>query len=271
MSEYQYYEFQAIDRPLTPEEQKAVASLSSRVEPHPRRAIFVYHYSDFRGSARELLAEYYDAFFYIANWGTVRLGFRFPKHLVDYDEIQPYFIDDYVTGEVVGDYILVEIRMDNEEGFGWTEGEGYLDQLISLRDDILRRDYRVLYLGWLSALHDEYAYEAEWLEPPVPAGLQKLTPALESFVELFEVDENLVGAAARTSGRTQAKSTKRDFGKAIEGMSVADKDAWLLRLAQNEAHLGLVFQKYLSKSDKPVSSGTGRRTIEELLVLAEEK
>ena len=43
MSEYQYYEFQAIDRPLTPEEQEAVARLSSRVAPHPRRAVFVYH------------------------------------------------------------------------------------------------------------------------------------------------------------------------------------------------------------------------------------
>ena len=43
MSEYQYYEFQAIDRPLTPEEQEAVARLSSRVAPHPRRTVFVYH------------------------------------------------------------------------------------------------------------------------------------------------------------------------------------------------------------------------------------
>jgi hypothetical protein len=40
MSEYQYYEFQAIDRPLTPEEQAAVARLSSRTEPHPWRAVF---------------------------------------------------------------------------------------------------------------------------------------------------------------------------------------------------------------------------------------
>jgi hypothetical protein len=31
MSEYQYYEFQAIDRPLTPEEQAEVQRLSSRV------------------------------------------------------------------------------------------------------------------------------------------------------------------------------------------------------------------------------------------------
>jgi hypothetical protein len=43
---YQYYEFQAIDRLLTAEEQQAVARLSSRVDPHPRQAVFVYHWSD---------------------------------------------------------------------------------------------------------------------------------------------------------------------------------------------------------------------------------
>jgi hypothetical protein len=50
MSEYQYYEFQAIDRPLTEEEQQAVSQLSSRVDPHPWRAVFVYHWGDFRGN-----------------------------------------------------------------------------------------------------------------------------------------------------------------------------------------------------------------------------
>lgn len=92
MSEYQYYEFQAIDRPLTAEEQQSVSKLSSRVEPHPRRAVFVYHYSDLRANAKELLAKYYDAMFYIANWGTTRLLFRFPRHLIDVKQLEPYCV-----------------------------------------------------------------------------------------------------------------------------------------------------------------------------------
>ena len=32
MSEYQYYEWQAVDRPLTQQEQKAVSGLSSHME-----------------------------------------------------------------------------------------------------------------------------------------------------------------------------------------------------------------------------------------------
>ena len=42
MSEYEYYEFLAIDRPLTEEEQRAVAALSSRVAPHPWRAVYLW-------------------------------------------------------------------------------------------------------------------------------------------------------------------------------------------------------------------------------------
>ena len=76
MGEYQLYEFQAIDRPLTEEEQEAVSSLSSRVEPHPWRARFVYHYSGFHGEPVKVLARYYDAMLYMANWGSRQLVFR---------------------------------------------------------------------------------------------------------------------------------------------------------------------------------------------------
>ena len=47
MSEYQYYEFQAIDKPLTETEQKKISSLSNRVELTAMTAKFVYNYSDF--------------------------------------------------------------------------------------------------------------------------------------------------------------------------------------------------------------------------------
>ncbi|MCP5097412.1 MAG: hypothetical protein GY943_17850, partial [Chloroflexi bacterium] len=97
MSEYQYYEFQAVERPLTPQEQNAVAQLSSRVDPHPTRAVFNYSYSDFPGSAEDVLAKYYDVLFYIANWGSVQLAFRFPKGLIDVDAIRPYCVDDHLT------------------------------------------------------------------------------------------------------------------------------------------------------------------------------
>lgn len=53
MSEYQYYEFQALDRPLTASEQAYISSLSSRVQLSATNAIFTYSYGDFRGEPKE--------------------------------------------------------------------------------------------------------------------------------------------------------------------------------------------------------------------------
>ena len=86
MSEYQYYEFQAVDRPLTPEEQAKVSSLSSRTTASAYSASFVYHWSDLPANEEDLLAKYFDALLYLANWGTSRLLFRFPRSAIETEQ-----------------------------------------------------------------------------------------------------------------------------------------------------------------------------------------
>ncbi len=83
MSEYQYHEWQAVDRVLTSEEQAAVNDLSSHIEVSSSRAVVTYEWSDFRHDPRQVLLKYFDAYFYLANWGSLRLMFRFPKGLLD--------------------------------------------------------------------------------------------------------------------------------------------------------------------------------------------
>jgi hypothetical protein len=61
LSEYQYYEFLAIDRPLSAEDMAYVGTLSRRVQPTPAHAVFTYSYGDFPGDPLALLAKYYDA------------------------------------------------------------------------------------------------------------------------------------------------------------------------------------------------------------------
>ena len=89
MSEYQYHEWQAIDRVLTPEEQDAVYDLSSHIEVSSSRAVVTYHWSDFRHDPKQVLLKYFDAYFYLANWGSLRLMFRFPKGLLEEADILP--------------------------------------------------------------------------------------------------------------------------------------------------------------------------------------
>ena len=93
MSEYQYYEFQAIDRPLTPGEMAELRKLSSRASITPTRLQNVYHYGDFRGDPLKLMERYFDAFVYVANWGTHRFMVRLPREgfLIP---TEPYQSDD---------------------------------------------------------------------------------------------------------------------------------------------------------------------------------
>lgn len=247
MSEYQYYEFLAVDRPLTPDEQRAVARLSSRVDPHPRRAIFTYSWSDFPGRAEEVLAQYYDAMIYMANWGSRQLAFRFPKALIDPAQMQAFIpkfdFEGCISLSTTGEYTILNIEFHDEEGGDWIEGEGWLDRLVPLRADLLNGDCRALYLVWLKVLDLEDVLDAV-PEPPVPPGLGQLTPALESLLAFFEIDESMVRAAAQTS---VAADTPSDawLRQAIARLERAECDAFLLRLAQGEPNVSASLNKRL--------------------------
>lgn len=274
MSEYQYYEFQAVDRPLTEEEQQAVARLSSRVDPHPRQAVFVYNWSDFPGDPAEILTRYYDAMLYMANWGSRRLMFRFPKSALDLESVraycQPPIGEDYFSLSTVGEYAILNIEFRDEAGGGWAEGEGWLPAMIGLRDDILCGDYRTLYLAWLKTLEFEDLLDSA-PEPPLPPGLGKLTPALRSFVEFFEIDEMLIHVAAEASA--ERKSIADDWLRGALALLPADeRDAFLLRLAQGEPHLSVVLNRRLREiAPLPKTMMPSRRTVGQLLAQADEQ
>lgn len=83
MSEHQYDEFVALDRPLTSKEMSALRAISSRAEITSTRFLNEYHYGDLKADATKLLERYFDAHLYFANWGTHRLMLRVPKERVD--------------------------------------------------------------------------------------------------------------------------------------------------------------------------------------------
>ena len=90
MSEYQYYELQAVDRPLSPDELAEFRARSTRAEITPTRFTNTYHWGDFKGDPRALMEEYFDAFVYVANRGTHRFMLRLPRGLLDLPTAAPY-------------------------------------------------------------------------------------------------------------------------------------------------------------------------------------
>ena len=240
--------------------------------------MFTYSFGGgLRRSAEDLLAEYYDAMLYLANWGSRQLMFRFPRSLADPDRMRQYNVEttDY-PAEVVqvittGEYTVLDIQWHEEEGLGWIEGEGWLGSLVGLRDAILHGDDRLLYLAWLKGLTVAYDVDEEALEPPVPPGLGELTPALRSFVELFDVNEDLIAAAAERSGPLKTPVfAEEDMRRAIEALSPEEKDDLLLRLAQEERQLSLALKRRLGMlGDAHQPSGQEpRRTVSEILAAA---
>jgi hypothetical protein len=79
MSEYQYHEFLALDRPLTRAQREELRSISSRAEITATEFISEYQWGDLQGDPREMMERYFDAFMYWANLGTRQLMFRLPR------------------------------------------------------------------------------------------------------------------------------------------------------------------------------------------------
>ena len=251
MSEYQYYEFQALDRILTKTEQSYIESLSSRVELSPTKAAFTYSYGDFRGNPQDLLEKCFDVMLYMANWGTRQLLFRLPKKLVDATLIKQYCVDDCISVSNTSNYLILDININDEEYQDWIEGEGWLSNLASLRDELLQGDCRVLYLAWLKAktrVCDDYELsedESDVLEPPVPANLQKLSDSLQSFVEFFKVDNDLITVAAKASNTTQAEFTSLEA--LIPTLPEAERNEFLVKVLKNEPLIGVQLAKRLKE------------------------
>jgi hypothetical protein len=269
MSEYQYYEFLAIDKPLTATEKSAIGQLSSRVKPTASSASFTYSYGDFPGNEIEVLAKYFDMMYYIANWGTQQLAFRFPKALIDIKAIEPYCVEDAISLEFSGGWAILNWKFYNEDGFGWIEeDQNILADLARLRQEILQQDYRGLYLAWLKTLtssgDDVGEIDPSELEPPVPPGLAQLSAAQTAFVNTFELPENLLLAAAETSTEPTVISDK-SLQQSIEQLSRQECEAYLLRLLQGESNLDVKLKQQLSKSIEitPVTIQP-RRSIEQI-------
>lgn len=67
MSEYQYYEFQAVDRPLGELQQQELRALSTRARITATSFVNSYEWGNFKGSPARLMDRYFDLHVYLAN------------------------------------------------------------------------------------------------------------------------------------------------------------------------------------------------------------
>jgi hypothetical protein len=180
MSEYQYYEFCSLHSPLSAAARKEMSALSSRAQVGTHSASYVYNYSDFRGNPEALLLKYFDVFFYISNWGTIRLMFKYPAQEIEIKKLKKYSIKDVISCQAQKDYVVLNIAINNEEGFGWTDGEGLLADFLPLYEEIQSKNYQFLQL--IKAIHDELTGEKENALASTLADM-KLSAAQSAFLD----------------------------------------------------------------------------------------
>ena len=200
--------------------------------------------------------------------------FRFPRAALDLAAAkaycEPLIVQDYLSFSTEGAYAILNIEFCDQEGGGWVEGEGWLPAMLTLREDILRGDYRALYLAWLKVLEVEDLLESA-LEPPVPSGLKALSPALRTMVKFFEVDEMLIQVAVDLSGDRKAQP-QGWLRRALSRLPVEERDTFMLRLAQGEPHLSAELNRRLRElSPLPEAELPPRRTVGQLILEAEER
>ncbi|CDX57733.1 conserved hypothetical protein [Mesorhizobium plurifarium] len=237
MSEYQYYEFQAIDRPLSNADRQALRGLSSRARITATSFTNSYEWGDFKGDPDELMARWFDLHLYFANWGSRRLMIRLPARLVDRDRIGTFLAaTDDVMLEDAGENVIVSISRDELE-FEYFDDEdsSWLLALAPLRADLLAGDLRLFYLTWLMAV------EAEAIEPDAPEpmpGIGPLTEALEAFAAFFGIDHDLVQAAAERSAAAATDGPSPDMARqVVAAMSDAEKTDLLMRVFNGEPNM----------------------------------
>jgi hypothetical protein len=247
MSEYQYYEFQAIDRPLDRAAQDALRSISSRARITATSFTNHYEWGDLNGDPRKFMERWFDLHLYLANWSTRRLMLRVPKRFVNQADIDPFLREiDWVEVWTSGDNLIVDICRDEVEvDDDWHDGSGQLAALAPLRADVLSGDLRLFYLLWLTAVQDEFVPEDE-LEP-LP-GIAPLTGALEGFAEFFGIDPDLVEAAAELGGDVAAMS-QSELRKGIAAISAREKDDLLLRVVDGDTHVAAELRNRVRKKN----------------------
>ena len=181
------YEFLAVDRPLDVKAKAEVSSLSSRACPTDRRVSFIYHAEgyDIPGGWEALMRDHYDVMYSESyDWWTFAMAFDAPKaeqealgqyEFAGVDELGVSIgcDDSRVTVTVscrIDSSVLYALTEDEYEGHGYDydedyddededfaeSGNGLLDLLSQVREQLIAGDYRALYAVW-----ETYGWEAE--------------------------------------------------------------------------------------------------------------
>lgn len=271
MSEYQYYDFRAIDRALTRAEMAELRSISTRAAITSTSFTNHYEWGDLKADPLKLLEKYFDTFLYVANWGTRELCLRLPQELADYKVLRAMLPGEAAQVRKAGNSVIVAFENQSEDDDG-DDGTGWMGSLMSLRSELLRGDIRCLYLGWLLCAQNEEFAEDD-LEPTVPAGLGELSAPLHSLIDFLGIDEDLVEVAASASAPLNIVPDREELATWIQSLPEKEKNNLLVAVVSGPGEQwknGFLqhFEQHNARRTLSAPDGIRRHTAGDLLTLA---
>jgi hypothetical protein len=285
MSEYQYYEFAALDQPLSAAQQDELRNMSSRASISAGGFCNEYHWGDLKGEPKDWMRRYFDAHVYSANWGSCRLLLRLPLEALDKATLAPYvaakgavsqsaFVDAFEATRSKEHWILDwqfnDDSGDYERFFSQEDGPGWMARLAPLRRELMAGDTRPLYIGWLARLGNEELDEDD-LEPAPPPGLNNLSVAQQALVEFLMIDPDWLAAAAVASAPMAAAGEEAglaDWLKTLDADAMRAALGWLMAGRGMEAERSLRQRFLASRSGHgpAAAAGVAQRTVAQLEV-----
>ncbi len=271
MSEYQYYEFQTVDRRLSEKEMQELRSYSTRAIITPTSFSNEYSFGSFKGNPNAWMEKFFDGFVYLANWGTHKLQLALPAKLLSAETAGLYCGGEGASVRERTGKAILTLCSEEEPSGEWVQGQGILSSLLPLRAELAQGDLRALYVGWLLNVQTGELDQKE-IEPPVPPNLDDLSGPLSSLVDFLRIDRDLLAVAAEASSRQRTRPVQReDMGAWVAQLSAQEKNDLLVRLMTGEdPGVGVELRSRFNRSRSQSSPAleVRRRTVGQLLAAA---
>ena len=243
MAEYQYYEFQAVDRLLDEKARAELRAISTRARITPSSFVNSYDWGDLKADPLKLLERYFDLFVYVANWGTRQFAMKLPARLLDTKVLRPYrLVEDLALVRQSGENVIVSIQRNELEYEDLDDGSGWLGALAAVRAEVLAGDLRLFALLWLIQVQDE-VIDDDAVEPPPRLG--PLSPALAALADFLCIDGDLLEAAAGSSVVPEpAQPSADEADRFLRELTEDEKVSLLIRLYRgDDPHLGVELRR----------------------------
>jgi len=246
MSEYQYYEFRTVEQQLTNQQKTELREISSRAQITSSSFVNEYTYGDLKAEEIDLMTEYFDLGFYIANWGQVRLYIKIPQGLISEHILHQFEWDDVIDHETRNGQLIITLSMpENEEYFGYIDDAyEHLDQLSAIREKLINGDYRSLQIAWFALFSingtDEFEEIPIFKQGDINSNFHHLTSAQKFLADLLLVKPQWLTlmrqrAPEHADGNIKKTDTQTNKENWITQLPKSEKDNLLLMLLTGKA------------------------------------